>query len=476
MANLTGIIQDIEKINTSLREYTSKYFNSSELFSIREEKIGKNVSYDIVDIMLLGALTNSDVLLAGGTGKGKSHLSRMVMNGLYGEDNFVNLTVTPGLNEGDFIDIDFDGIKNKNKTKKEAIETTPLLTQPGAIINEINRTPEILQNLFISYLERIFSVKGIEFPVGVELEGKSAQDPHYQFRMISINEGAGYSGTSGMDRAVNDRVVLDVPMDHFRPSISDKRKMINTRNNSDLSIKKTNGGKLEEVMDVVKNIDDVSYSSSAEEFLVYLSGLDNCVESPTHSKTGINFKKQDICNGCHNSKDSTSDKENICGSVYAPSDRSLINLKKIGRAVAVMRAYKTIDHIARDETIEKDKAKEIVKDYMNNLTVTVDDLVAVAPFVLTSKMIIDPAWIDSNFNGSKYLATKHVISTAAQKFKKYVASGVYTNLVESDGKITPEIKTQLETYAKEKDAWAYSLLGDQNTKTNDRNVEFTDLL
>src|SRR3989338_28266 len=137
----------IEEVDDALRSHTVPYYNSRIVLNVRDNVARVQVPYDINDILLMGALTNSDVLLSGKTGSAKSHLSRMAMNGLFGENGFTNLTVTPGLNESDFIDVDVEGVKNGEKSLKEAIETTPLLTRPGAIVNEINRTPEILQNL-----------------------------------------------------------------------------------------------------------------------------------------------------------------------------------------------------------------------------------------------------------------------------------------------------------------------------------------
>ena len=216
------LIARLADVDDVLRTSTAPYFNTRVFFNVRDDKAKVQVPFDINDFFELGAITNSDLLLAGKTGKGKSHASRMVMNGLYGEKGFENLTVTPGLNESDFIDIDIEAARTGKKTLKEAITHTPLLTRPGVIINEINRTPEILQNIFISYIERIFSLKGVEFPVGVAIgqgpNNESPQSPHYQFRMISINEGQEYQGTSGIDSAVRDRVPLEIPMDIFKPT------------------------------------------------------------------------------------------------------------------------------------------------------------------------------------------------------------------------------------------------------------------
>jgi MoxR-like ATPase len=457
------LIQLLAGVDDALRSHTAQYFNSRVFFSIRDAKAKRPLQYDVNDMILLACLTNSDILLSGKTGCGKSHLSRMAMNGLFGEQGFTNLTVTPGLSESDFIDIDVGAVKRGEKTLKQAIEKTPILAAPGSIINEINRTPEILQNLFISYLERIFSLKGVEFPVGVPFVPKkdSPQDAHYQFRVISINEGADYAGTSGIDRAVRDRVTVEVPMDYFRPTKSDVRRIVSERNNSDLHIERVNGGKLEDVLAVVKGVESVPYSVSAREFLVYLEGLSNCVKSPTHSKNGINFSSK-MCEGCHHAKSPASSKGNICGSVYAPSDRSLINLKKIGRIVAALRAYKVADAVAQGE-LKPEDPKKFVSDYVAGLKVTMDDLIAVAPFILASKMIIDPKWIGAQFSGSKFSATQHVVAVAAENFKKYISSQPYKMLMESDGQISPIVRDAIKHHVMTADPWVYNL-GDLSDK------------
>ncbi len=455
---MKDLIQRIAEVDAALRKYTADYFNTRVFFEVTDDKAAVAVPYDINDMLLLGALTNSDILLSGTTGSGKSHLARMAMNAFFGADGFANLTVTPGLTEADFLDIDVGAVKSGKKTPKEAITTTPILTKPGATIHEINRTPEILQNVFISYLERIFSLRGTEFPVGVPIvAGKDGpQDAHYQFRVISINEGADYSGTCGIDRAVRDRVSIEVPMDYFRPRKEDIRKMIQQRSSADLTVERANGGKLEEILQVVGDIKRIPFSKSAEEFLVYLDGMNNCIKSSTHSKKGINFSSKDKCTGCHHNKFAESDKGNVCGSVYAPSDRSLINEKKIGRAVAALRAYKMVDATSRG-ILTPDKPKKFVEEYLSGLRVTLEDVIAAAPFILTSKMIIDPRWIAQYFEGSRLNAVRYLTELAVKRFKAYVESGVYGQLIKTDGEVTPQIRAQLEKYAKEKDPWAYSL-------------------
>jgi len=457
------LIKRIAHIDQALRSHTDGYYNSRTFFTTRDDEAKALVPYDINDLVLLAALTNSDLLLSGTTGAGKTHLSRMIMNGLYGSDGFTNLTVTPGLGESDFIDIDIASVKSGKKTPKQAITTTPLLTQPGAIINEINRTPEILQNVFISYLERIFSLKGLEFPVGVGmLPGKdSPQDPHYQFRLLSINEGPGYSGTSAIDRAVRDRVALEIPMDHFRPRKEDIRQMIRNRNDSDLAVEKINGGKLEDVLKIIDLNTKIPLSVSADEFLVYLQGLSNCIRSATYSMRGIEFDQKDLCKGCHHVKDAVSDKGNICGSVYSPSDRSMINLKKIGRMVSALRAYKVINGVINgefgDQEMSQREAKKFVDKYTEGLQVELDDLISVAPFVLANKTVMDPRWVSQYFQGSKFLATQHLLDTVRKKFTHWVGSPAYEALVKARGKFTPEVRAEIEKYVTGTDAWAYNL-------------------
>lgn len=452
------LVREIASIDDALRKHTQTYFNSNLLMQVGDNDAKVSVPYDINDLMLLGALTRSDLLLSGATGSGKSHLSRMAMNGLYGQDGFTNLTVTPGLNETDFVDIDIPAIKRGEKTVKEAIGKTPLLTRPGAIINEINRTPEILQNLFISYLERIFSLKGVEFPVGVEMhEGRSSpQDPHYQFRIISINEGEIYTGTSGMDKAVRDRVVLEIPMDYFAPRIEDIRRMVQERNDSDLSIGLVNGGKLEHILRALPSIEEMPVSVSAQEFLSYMSGMSNCIKSPTGSKKGISFSTKSMCEGCHFAKDSESDRGNVCGSVYAPSDRSLINLKKVSRAVAALRGYKIVDAVAKKQ-IPTNDPQRFVENYLQSLQVTVDDICQVAPFVLASKIPMERGWVGQQFNGSGYIATKHLVGNARAKFKKFIASQAYETLARNKGELNDTVIASLRDYSTKKDPWAFSI-------------------
>jgi len=440
-------LKELAQINRALRDKTKTHYNSRPLFRVAGQQ---PQAFDLTDLLLIGALTNSDVLLSGTTGSGKTHLAHKAMHGLFG-DYYANVTVTPGLNESDFIDIDIGAVQRGEKTPKDAVLATPLLTRPGAIINEINRTPEILQNAFISYLERAFSLKGVEFPVGIPLNGNGTYDPHYQFRVLSINEGDEYRGTSNIDRAVRDRVVLEIPLDHFRPTREDMRIMLQARGTADLSV---TGGKtqLDKILTCYKTLDDIPVDEAATEFLVYLSGMNNCVKSPTGSKRGIAFSPK-LCEGCNHAKSRQTDKGNICGSVHAPSDRSLINLKKIGKGVALLRAYKTISAMPRDDP---SAIKTAAEDYCKSLSVTLPDLQAIAPFVITNKMPLDPNWIRQHFNGDGFAAAQEALTVAGEKLRAYVASPMMTRIYERKGQIGPEEQRMLSSYAENKDPWAYS--------------------
>jgi hypothetical protein len=451
------MIRRIRTIDEAVRDYSAGYYNTRILFQARDNHIQRTVPFDIRDAMLLGAFTNMDVVIPANTGKGKTHLGRMVLSGLFGTDKYAELTVTPGLNENDFIDIDIEGMQSgRCKSKKEAIQNTPLLWQPGANLNELNRTPEKLQNIFIAYFERDFSIKGLKFPVGVPLDPSSDSEGkrHYQFRVISMNIGDQYVGTSRIDQAVKDRAGLVIPMDVFYPTKDDERNIVRNRDHCDLYVEKLNGGHLEDVLALARGL-PIPVDIAAEEFIVYLNGFNNCAMSPTHSKEGIEFSQAAFCNkGCHASKCMSSDKGNICAAVRAPSGRAGIALKKIAKAVAALRAYKAIDAAARGEVDLGDQ--QGVGEYLDTLKVTLDDVIAVAPFVLTGKMELDKHWVKQHFAGNNFLATQHVIKTAYDTFSKWVASPAYEALANANGEITPDVSAKIKSYA-ETDPWAYNL-------------------
>ena len=109
------LIKKITKLKENIRKTTSHYVNSHKFSEV--EINGNKIAYDIRDILLIGAIIGTDVLITGKTGSGKTELSKGVMTALFGT-RYWNKTVTYSMNPSDFIDIDFKGLREGKKLFK----------------------------------------------------------------------------------------------------------------------------------------------------------------------------------------------------------------------------------------------------------------------------------------------------------------------------------------------------------------------
>lgn len=431
---------------------------------------------DLVDFNFLSAITNSGLLLSGTSGAGKTHLAMMFANAVFGTENYCSRTITPGMNEESFFDRDFGKMK-EGGTLREAMMATPIVTNPAVILNEVNRTPTILQSILIPYLEFHLNLKGLDFPVGVE----SPYGGRYQFRVISINEGRDYKGISDMDRAVRDRMVIEVPIGRFKPLKSDFREMISQKKSTALIVPENKESYLEDLLMLHSKVTEIPLTGFAKEFLVYLSGLGNCVKSHTGTKEGIKFSTK-MCEGCHHA----AAEKNICGNVDALTSRSLINLEVVGRGVAALRAYKQFIARIQSETTETSRSKALIEftksSYLNDLAVTTEDIIKIAPFVLYSKLPLGSPWIDEHHQGDRFQAVQAVINSAYTRFTDFVRE--YYNHGKGTRAQLPLTEAMrgiggsnvlLRKYAQEKDAWLVNLT-DSGARTDLYQVPTGDLI
>ncbi len=378
------LIKKITKLKENIRKTTSHYVNSHKFSEV--EINGNKIAYDIRDILLIGAIIGTDVLITGKTGSGKTELSKGVMTALFGT-RYWNKTVTYSMNPSDFIDIDFKGLREGKKSLKEAIEPSRAVNYPGIVLNEINRVPEPVQALLIPFFDREFEAEGKEVPVGVQ-----TKKGRYQYRIATINEGERYIVVR-MDEAITDRAGIVIPLDMFPQYPEDVVEMLKKKKR-ECDPNEFNGNE-KLVIEIFENIDAIPEDEKVVEFITFLSSLSNCLKSETKSKETIEFNLS-ICQGCHQSGYFY----NLCGNIWAPSPRVLINLYKMAKGLALLRLATAKD------TPEK---------------VLMKDVIAGAPFILFRKMGINRDWVKNKFQGSEWLAIEKILINIEARFDEYMS-------------------------------------------------------
>lgn len=407
----------IKSLEATVRQVGKGFYNSASVTST-DPNTELQVSYDLFDLLLIGAITESSVLLTGRTDSGKTDLAKIVMNALFGpeEEGWHRLDLDIDFGKNDYMDVDLGVVKEGKKISEGMYSALPYLTLPGLITDEWNRAPPKIANKMMHFFDKDIKIGGglrvkVGYPYG--------NGNRYFFLVAAINEGEDYEGTFPIDRAARRRAIIEVPMDNFAPTIED-RYMINRARTGRLELQPAVGLTLERGMEqllaVKGEVEQIPVDSSAMLFLLYLQSIDHCVRSQTLSKLGVNFSDA-ICikptlrrlaatetgqpttggGACH----FYTFHDGMCPAVSAISEGTSINLLRVARGFAALRAVKS------------NSAGENVE-----VLVYPEDLMLAFPFVAYSKVDLSQPWVDKHFQGSLWLAINDVLAEATEKYER----------------------------------------------------------
>ena len=207
------LISHVMELQQELNEYISGlYYNSQPVITLSTPK--GPIQFSLSDIVLIAAMTQANILLWGSSGTGKTYLAELIAGFLFGSEGYTRKDITPDMNEQDFMDIDFGAIK-AGKKLKEAMLADDLFNRSCLIIDEANRAPPVIQNRLMQILENNIDLKSKTIKAGPVL----ASGTNYHLNILTLNFGSEYAGTSAVDRALRDRITLDVPIDNFPPTL-----------------------------------------------------------------------------------------------------------------------------------------------------------------------------------------------------------------------------------------------------------------
>lgn len=302
--------------------------------------------------------------------------------------------------------------------------------------------------MLIPFLDREFEIEGKPVDVGVPYK-----EERYQYRILTINEKREGYAVEDFDPALRDRAVFQIPVDVFPQSERDVQAMLDSlaSTSPQAAIQQSppkarvcpqchkGPGKRkgyeagewqfictddshhqwtekdDSLFPVVLNLYEylrcIPVEKTAVRFLVYLSGLSNCVRSLTGYKEGILLSPATHCNECHHSKHLYN--ANLCGNIRAPSARALVNLQRVAQGFALLRVWKA--------------EKEAV-------SVTLEDIVTAGPFVLRGKLALTSEWLQTSgppareFKGCEWEAIREILRYLEGPFRKFLSQPTYVLL------------------------------------------------
>lgn len=443
----------LENVRQAVDRGTRGYVYTAPM-CVYESDLEGPIAFDIRDILIIGAITESDVLITGKTGGGKTMLANGVTRALFGPEGVYSKTALPTMNPSEFMDIDFPAIIEGRKTLKEAVAGVQVLTRPGIVLNEVNRAPGVIQALLIAFLDRELEVQGVPVAMGCPWKNRT-----YQFRVLTINEGEAYQ-IQPLDPAIRDRMTIEIPIDAFPLSHRDVDAMMSQKGSSLQATAAATTLAFSEIMQIRGFVDGIPVHPRARRFLNYLSGLSYCLRAPRGTKESIALS-QEVCEGCHH----TASFYNLCGNILAPSARSLIRLQQVARAFALLRAWRS----------GAPKGPEVRPE----------DIVEAGPFVLYSKLSLNPLWLRTagdrrrQFWGDRWTAIREILKwLLRERFEPLVAPsssvGELLHDLSQGKRLMLADWRKMNTYVKDKDPWACNpALVRQTLATAQRRLNFT---
>ncbi len=404
--NMTGELQTIEE---EVRRQTAGFHHSTPLITAQYKNDAgayQELSLDLRDMLIVFAISGSNVLISGSTGGGKTSIARGVQRAIF-SDNFGFIQMDAKFDESKYRDIDFDVIAGKDNgnaqnggnTLSNAATPSKALTAPALVIDELNRAPPVIQNLIQGWLTNgIVIIEGArEVRPGVTIPGDAAKgvpDIHYQWKVATINEGSSYVATNEIDKASRNRFSAEIPLDIFPASDTDRRAMLNQGKFREDQMP-TNGNLVEQLFAMHREALAYPIANTATEFGLYVLKHDLCYRSPTGTKLGFDEFTVELCKGCN----ARGDNKEICGCVFAPSERAVTDLLEISQAFAMYRAYKLPGTPPQ---------------------VTLQDVSALMPFVLFKKMDINDGWIETYGDKSTWNSTALVLTELRDRWRTSV--------------------------------------------------------
>ena len=447
-----SLIQEIHAINDSVHKNAAQYFHTRPLAVSKtglvlpsKVKHPFEIEYDIKDLLLIGAITHSSVLMTGGTDTGKTTLAKLMMNSLFGkeEEGWHRIDVDTDFGKDTYTDVDFSKMIEGKKLSEGMYQAMGFLNLPGLIWDEINRSHSGLTAKLLHIFDRDISLPdGRRAKTGVSTENGNT----YQFQIAAINEGDDYTGTYQLDRALRRRTILEIPFDIFSLTAYDQL-CIKKRGKREIALE-NNIPHLDQILHIYKSVGKaLPLHPLAEMYASYLESFDYCKHSLTGEKGSIAARNGSINHVCTqplrlNGEELEGEEnrmscnlikslEGMCPYVRGISAGVSKNFLAVARGFALLRATKFVEMLAgfQQEINEKplsyglyqperftsslqeyigtrltgkDLCRKAVDMYVENLEVELEDINSALGFVGYSKIGMSGIWVSKHYQSNPF--------------------------------------------------------------------------
>ncbi len=339
--------------------------------------------------MKASVLAGLNILIPGKPGTGKTQAMKDIYRGYFGGnkiDGGQGVLIRGNDPELDVHNEIFREL-NIDKGRRELTHSVEALIYA---LDEINRTPAVAQNQFLSLGDGDFNDRGREIKLGRE---------GYHILIATANLGNGeHLGTFEMDSALYNRlhVVLDLDNPDYEPTNQDvfqKQKREQNPNVKGAPIKDISA----KIIETSKKIREMTQNPSLEEIALrnYLEiGLKNCMLSSDENGAGRKGKVWPL--KCQDCKYNAGTSKAICSLINSPNDRTTQAMSKYAAALYFLAKLKDPD-VKIDTTELMFKSFELTGAY---------------------QLLLNPQELRGRFQGQNPVFMKNVVNRLREEYKK----------------------------------------------------------
>lgn len=249
----------------------------------RVVKVG-DLPYSVRDIVVKAPLiAGLNVYLIGATGEGKTQLAHD-LQGYFG-DSYCYMIGRPDFEPSELLkEVRLDKL-NSASSDQELVQLTQNVTKNFFYVDELNRSPPIVQNYFFDFFDGKIVYKGKILPLG---------NNDYCLGYASGNIGDGsYVGISDSDRALKDRMHMIIKLDYpdYQTTPFDDLQIFSGKKDPRATLPQNSKGILDEILQAHKNFKARETPSILPLLAVYFTkGLDYLLTTKKHSKRAVDDK------------------------------------------------------------------------------------------------------------------------------------------------------------------------------------------